>query len=85
MACGNAGREAYTAGSEATLLSPDIRNAGAFVLVRAGAAPEAPLQVRRNGPTGVVGPLQSCRWTAREPGRPGIVRAWRRLEGERPA
>ncbi len=49
MACGNARREAYTAGGEATLLSLEILNVDVFVLIIAGAAPEAPLQARRNG------------------------------------
>ena len=45
--------EAYTAGGEATLLSLEILNVDAFVFVIAGAAPEAPLQARRNGSSGV--------------------------------
>ena len=53
MACGNARREAYTAGGEATLWSLEILNVDAFVLIIAGAAPEAPLQARRNGSSGV--------------------------------
>jgi hypothetical protein len=43
MASGNRCREAYTAGGEATLLSLEILNVDAFVLIIAGAAPEAPL------------------------------------------
>ena len=81
MACGNACREAYTAGGEAALLSLENTNVGAFVLVVAGAAPEAPPVARRDGPSGVAGTLQSRRWTAREPGRPGCVRAQSPLEG----
>ncbi len=53
MACGNARREAYTAGGEATLLSLEILNVDVFVLIIAGAAPEALLQARRNGSSGV--------------------------------
>ena len=53
MACGNARREAYTAGGEATLLSLEILNVDVFVLIIVGAAPEAPLQARRNGSSGV--------------------------------
>ena len=53
MACGNARREAYTAGGEATLLSLEILNVDAFVFISAGAAPRAPLQARRSGSSGV--------------------------------
>ena len=53
MARGNARREAYTAGGEATLSSLEIINVGALVLHTAGAAPEAPPQARRDGPAGV--------------------------------
>ena len=42
MAYGNVRREAYTGGSEAALLSLEILNDGAFVVVKAGAAPETP-------------------------------------------
>ena len=49
----------YTAGGEATLLSLEILNVDAFVLVIAGAAPEAPRQVRRNGSSGVRERLHS--------------------------
>ena len=85
MASGNGRREAYTAGSEAALLNPEMHNAGAFVLVLAGAAPEAPLLARRDGPAGVAGTLQSCgtdrlgTWEARF--RPCAER----LEGDVPA
>ena len=54
MACGNGRREAYTAGGKATLLSLEILNVGAFVVQTAGAAPEAPVTVRRQGPSGGV-------------------------------
>ena len=60
MAVGNGRREAYTAGSEATLLNPETDNAGAFAIAEAGAAPEAPQLARRDGPAGVAGTLQSC-------------------------
>ena len=53
MACGNARREAYTAGGEATLLSLEIRNVDALVFIVAGAAPEAPPRARRHGSSGV--------------------------------
>ena len=53
MACSNARLEAYTAGGEATLWSLEILNVDAFVFVNAGAAPEAPLEARRNGSSGV--------------------------------
>ncbi len=36
MACGNARREAYTAGGEATLLSLEILNVDVFVLNNCG-------------------------------------------------
>ncbi len=49
----------YTAGGEATLLSLEIHNVDALVLIIAGAAPEAPLQVRRNGSSGVRERLHS--------------------------
>ena len=53
MACGNARREAYTAGGEATLLSLEIVNAGAFSVQTLGAVSEAPPKARRHGPAGV--------------------------------
>ena len=40
MACGNARREAYTAGGEASLWSLVILNVGAFIFRAVGAAPE---------------------------------------------
>ena len=43
----------YTAGGEATLLRLEILNVDAFVLITEGAGPEAPLQARRNGSSGV--------------------------------
>ena len=46
MACGNARREAYTAGGEATLLSHEILIVDAFVVLSAGAASAAPLEAR---------------------------------------
>ncbi len=46
MACGNARREAYTAGGEATLSSPEILNVGAFTFHRLEAALQAPSQAR---------------------------------------
>ena len=61
MACGNARREAYTAGGEASLSSPEIVNVGAFSVQTLGAAPEAPRLVRRHGPTGVQDRRQSRR------------------------
>ena len=82
MAYGNVRREAYTAGSEATLLSLEIFNDGAFVVVEAGGSTGNAAKARRDGPSGVTGMLQSCRWTAREPGRPGSVRVRVRLEWE---
>ena len=42
MAYGNVRLEAYTAGGEASQLSLDIRNVGAFIFQTVGAAPEAP-------------------------------------------
>ena len=42
MAYGNVRLEAYTAGGEASLLSLDILNVGAFIFQTVGAAPEAP-------------------------------------------
>ena len=42
MAYGNVRREAYTAGGEASQLSLDILNVGAFIFQTVGAAPEAP-------------------------------------------
>ena len=83
MAHSNARREAYTGVSEAALLSLEICNVGAFVLVKAGAAPETPPLARRDGPSGVAGTLQSCRWTAGEPGRPGLVRTQPSWSGDR--
>ena len=59
MACGNARREAYTAGGEATLLSLEILNVDAFVFIVAGAAPEAPPRARRHGSSGVRDRLHS--------------------------
>jgi len=59
MASGNRCREAYTAGGEATLLSLEILNVDALVLIIAGAALEAPLQARRNGSSGVRERLHS--------------------------
>ena len=53
MACGNVRREAYTAGSEAALLSPEILNVGALIFQTVGAEPEAPPVARRQGPSGV--------------------------------
>ena len=49
----------YTAGGEATLLSLEILNVDAFVFIIAGAAPEAPLQARRHGSSGVRERLHS--------------------------
>ena len=42
MAYGNGRREAYTVGGEASLLSLDILNVGAFIFQTVGAVPEAP-------------------------------------------
>ena len=42
MAYGNGRREAYTVGGEASQLSLDILNVGAFIFQIVGAAPEAP-------------------------------------------
>ena len=61
MACGNARLEAYTAGGEASLSSPEIVKVGAFSVQTLGAAPEAPPAVRRHGPAGVQDRRQSRR------------------------
>ncbi len=68
MAYGNARREAYTAGSEATLLSLEIRNDGAFVVVEAGAAPETPPW---RGVTGRPGSRECCKAVDGPPGNLG--------------
>ena len=61
MACGNVGREAYTAGGKASLSSLEILNVGAFSVQTLGAASEAPPQVRRHEPAGVQDRRQSRR------------------------
>ena len=74
MACGNACREACTTGGEATLLSLEMFIAGAFIVVRVGAAPEAP---PGRGVTDRPGSRERRRgtgWLAREPGRHDHVR-----------
>ena len=53
MARGNARREAYTAGGKAPLMSLEILNDDAFIVVSVGAAPEAPPTARRHGSSGV--------------------------------
>ena len=68
MAYGNVRREAYTAGSEATLLSLEIFNDGAFVVVEAGAAPETP---PRRGVTGRPGSRECCKAVEGPPGNLG--------------
>ena len=59
MASGNGRREAYTAGGEATLGSPEIPIADVFIFHLVGAAPEAPRRARRHGSTGVGERTQS--------------------------
>ena len=68
MAYGNVRREAYTAGSEATLLSLENYNDGAFVVGFAGAAPEAPPW---RGVTGRPGSRERCRAVDGPPGNLG--------------
>ena len=61
MARGNARREAYTAGGKAPLMSLEILNDDAFIVVSVGAAPEAPPTasvVRRAIMTPSIKPLQ---------------------------
>ena len=66
MAWGNPCREAYTAGGEAALLSPDILNDGAFSVVLLGAAPAVPPWRGTAGPSGVFGAAQSHGMDCRE-------------------
>ena len=61
MACGNARREAYTAGGEVPLLNLEICNDDAFILVIVGAGSEAPVSVRRHGSSGVEERIHSHR------------------------
>ena len=75
-------REAYTAGGQAALLSPEIINADAFVVQLAGAAPGTPSTAR--GCLGRPGSETVCiatGWLAREPGRPRTVHARRPEDG----
>ena len=67
MACGNARREAYTAGGEAALLSPDIvLTDGALSVKRLGAALAVPRWQGTVGPSGVAGAAQSHGMDCRE-------------------
>ena len=77
VSCGNAWREAYTAGGGAALSSLEIINVGAFSVQRLGAAPEAPPRARRNGPTGVGarGDSRSCGENGQTHGLQGGIEA----------
>ena len=52
------------------------------LLIVVGAAPEAPLQARRNGSSGVVDRRRVTGWIAREPGRSCPCPWARKLERE---
>ena len=67
MAHGKVRREAYTAGGEASQLSLDTSNFGAFIFRSVGVAPEAP---PRRGATGRPGAENDAK---RRDGSPGML------------
>ena len=69
-------REAYTAGGEATLLSLEILNVDAFVLIiRGGCTGSAAIRRGATGRPGSENVRISTGWLAGEPGRPRTVHA----------